>query len=78
MKPKNVLSEETVDIVFQCDAEGFPGPNVNWFKDGEVIHPSQFFVVRISPLFPCQLFSTILLPYPILDRRDEVASFGID
>ncbi len=56
--PASLVSKETMDVEFSCPAEGDPSPSVRWFKNGELITPSEYFVVRfVCPFFPICLFT---------------------
>lgn len=43
--PHHATAQETTDIEFECSAVGKPGPAVTWYKNGEVISASEYFVV---------------------------------
>ncbi|CAD5210238.1 unnamed protein product [Bursaphelenchus xylophilus] len=45
-RPVNVVKTETEDIDFECTAAGFPTPKITWFKSGEIIVPSEYFVIE--------------------------------
>jgi hypothetical protein len=44
--PRDLAMQETADAEFECLVEGKPTPRVTWLKNGEIIVPSEYFVVR--------------------------------
>ncbi|KAI6215854.1 hypothetical protein M3Y94_00434000 [Aphelenchoides besseyi] len=44
-RPVDVIAKETDDVEFECSATGQPTPRVIWTKNGEVITPSEYFVI---------------------------------
>lgn len=47
--PQDVVAKETADVEFACEAAGNPNPAVTWYKNAELIQPSEYFVVRSPP-----------------------------
>lgn len=43
--PHASLVQETNDAEFECSAEGVSNPRISWYKNGEIIIPSEYFVV---------------------------------
>ncbi|KAK0424070.1 hypothetical protein QR680_008482 [Steinernema hermaphroditum] len=50
VKPVDEVSQETNDVEMQCDATGVPTPIVSWFKNGEMLTSSEYFVIRNNRL----------------------------
>uniref|UniRef100_A0A914I476 Uncharacterized protein n=1 Tax=Globodera rostochiensis TaxID=31243 RepID=A0A914I476_GLORO len=50
IRPVDVLTQETNDVEFECVAEGVPTPRITWNKNGEVIIPSEYFVIASNKL----------------------------
>uniref|UniRef100_A0A915DZZ9 Uncharacterized protein n=1 Tax=Ditylenchus dipsaci TaxID=166011 RepID=A0A915DZZ9_9BILA len=48
--PRDETTQETSDAEFECVAEAFPKPRITWFKNGEVIVPSEYFVIGSNKL----------------------------
>uniref|UniRef100_A0A183TZB1 Ig-like domain-containing protein n=1 Tax=Toxocara canis TaxID=6265 RepID=A0A183TZB1_TOXCA len=44
-KPKDAVAQETADVELNCEASGKPGAVVSWYKNGEAIIASEYFVV---------------------------------
>uniref|UniRef100_A0AC35G7L0 Neogenin n=1 Tax=Panagrolaimus sp. PS1159 TaxID=55785 RepID=A0AC35G7L0_9BILA len=51
-KPTNKITQETSDVEFDCEIseESNPKPSVNWYKNGEKLIPSEYFVVDSGKL----------------------------
>ncbi|TKR96940.1 hypothetical protein L596_010884 [Steinernema carpocapsae] len=45
VKPVDQVSQETNDVNMQCDTTGVPTPIVSWYKNGEMLTPSEYFVI---------------------------------
>uniref|UniRef100_A0A914S5U3 Ig-like domain-containing protein n=1 Tax=Parascaris equorum TaxID=6256 RepID=A0A914S5U3_PAREQ len=50
-RPKDVVAQETTDVELDCAASGKPGAVVSWYKNGEAIIASEYFVVGYSAFF---------------------------
>uniref|UniRef100_A0A914WAK2 Neogenin n=1 Tax=Plectus sambesii TaxID=2011161 RepID=A0A914WAK2_9BILA len=48
--PRHAAAQETTDVEFECSAVGKPGPAVTWYKNGEVITASEYFVIEGTKL----------------------------
>ena len=44
------VAKETTDAEFRCEAEGEPGPAISWYKNGELIVPSEYFLIEAASL----------------------------
>uniref|UniRef100_A0A0K0FGC5 Netrin receptor DCC (inferred by orthology to a human protein) n=1 Tax=Strongyloides venezuelensis TaxID=75913 RepID=A0A0K0FGC5_STRVS len=44
------IALETKDIEIHCDAESFPKSKITWYKNGEPIIPSEYFVINYNYL----------------------------
>uniref|UniRef100_A0A914XWH9 Ig-like domain-containing protein n=1 Tax=Panagrolaimus superbus TaxID=310955 RepID=A0A914XWH9_9BILA len=51
-KPLNKITQETSDVEFDCEinSESNPKPLINWYKNGEKLIPSEYFVVDSGKL----------------------------
>jgi deleted in colorectal carcinoma protein len=51
-KPANKITQETSDVEFDCEIseESNPKPSVSWYKNGEKLIPSEYFVVDSGKL----------------------------
>uniref|UniRef100_A0A158PQE6 Neogenin-like protein n=1 Tax=Brugia pahangi TaxID=6280 RepID=A0A158PQE6_BRUPA len=49
-EPNNVVAQETMDVEFNCEASGEPGPSISWYKNGEAIIASEYFVIEATRL----------------------------
>uniref|UniRef100_A0A0M3HY64 Neogenin n=1 Tax=Ascaris lumbricoides TaxID=6252 RepID=A0A0M3HY64_ASCLU len=45
-RPKDVVAQETTDVELDCTASGKPGAVVSWYKNGEAIIASEYFVIE--------------------------------
>ncbi|VDP06732.1 unnamed protein product [Soboliphyme baturini] len=45
--PKNVTSTEANDVYLECNSSGIPQPSISWYKNGELLKPSEYFVVSV-------------------------------
>jgi len=45
--PKEQVMQETTDVEFECKTIGDPKPRVTWYKNGETIIPSEYFMTGI-------------------------------
>lgn len=43
-RPSNVNATLKSNVEFECNAYGIPRPKIQWFKNGEPIYPSNYFV----------------------------------
>ena len=43
---ENYLVEPMDEVVFECNATGIPAPNINWYRDGDLLNEA--FDSRIS------------------------------
>ncbi|EPB67161.1 immunoglobulin I-set domain protein [Ancylostoma ceylanicum] len=48
--PQSKIALETADVEFECLATGSPAPTLSWFKNGEAIIASDYFVVEPTRL----------------------------
>ncbi|VDK49439.1 unnamed protein product [Anisakis simplex] len=48
--PKSEIAQETTDVEFSCEASGKPGAVVSWYKNGEAIIASEYFVIEANRL----------------------------
>uniref|UniRef100_A0A915Q3T3 Neogenin n=1 Tax=Setaria digitata TaxID=48799 RepID=A0A915Q3T3_9BILA len=49
-EPKSIIAQETTDVEFNCEASGEPGPAIAWYKNGETIIASEYFVIEATRL----------------------------
>lgn len=49
-KPASKLAVETADVEMECAASGRPDAKISWFKNGEMIIPSEYFVIEANRL----------------------------
>ncbi|KAM3720689.1 Netrin receptor [Dirofilaria immitis] len=49
-EPNNIVAQETTDVEFNCEASGEPGPAISWYKNGEAIITSEYFVIEATRL----------------------------
>lgn len=58
--PSSIKDSETIDdrsvvvsdkVVFVCDAEGIPLPDITWFKDGAVLDPRDLSNIRYNVMY---------------------------
>ncbi|EJD75220.1 immunoglobulin I-set domain-containing protein [Loa loa] len=49
-EPNDVVAQETTDVEFNCEASGEPGPAISWYKNGETIIASEYFVIEATRL----------------------------
>ncbi|CAG9536052.1 unnamed protein product [Cercopithifilaria johnstoni] len=49
-EPNSVVAQETTDVEFNCEASGEPGPAISWYKNGEAIIASEYFVIEATRL----------------------------
>uniref|UniRef100_A0A158Q735 Neogenin-like n=1 Tax=Elaeophora elaphi TaxID=1147741 RepID=A0A158Q735_9BILA len=49
-EPNNIVAQETTDVEFNCEASGEPGPAISWYKNGETIIASEYFVIEATRL----------------------------
>lgn len=33
------------DVTFECEADGFPRPSIQWLKNGDIVIPSDYFQI---------------------------------
>uniref|UniRef100_A0A1I7ZQQ0 Down syndrome cell adhesion molecule-like protein Dscam2 n=1 Tax=Steinernema glaseri TaxID=37863 RepID=A0A1I7ZQQ0_9BILA len=50
VKPVDEVSQETNDVEMQCEAKGVPAPIVSWYKNGEMLTSSEYFVIQNNRL----------------------------
>uniref|UniRef100_A0A914DYB5 Neogenin n=1 Tax=Acrobeloides nanus TaxID=290746 RepID=A0A914DYB5_9BILA len=48
--PKEQVMQETTDVEFECKTIGDPQPRVTWYKNGETIIPSEYFMITDTKL----------------------------
>ncbi|RCN32607.1 fibronectin type III domain protein [Ancylostoma caninum] len=48
--PQSKIALETADVEFECLSTGSPAPTLSWFKNGEAIIASDYFVVEPTKL----------------------------
>ncbi|CAD6200383.1 unnamed protein product, partial [Caenorhabditis auriculariae] len=56
-RPQSKIALETADVELECLASGQPPAKVSWYKNGESIIASEYFVVEPNKFF--QLFPWI-------------------
>ncbi|CDW57851.1 Netrin receptor DCC [Trichuris trichiura] len=44
-RPENVVGLANEAITFRCEAKGYPSPAITWYKNGEVLKSSEYFMV---------------------------------
>ncbi|VDK69307.1 unnamed protein product, partial [Onchocerca ochengi] len=49
-EPNSVVAQETMDVEFNCEASGEPGPTISWYKNGETIIASEYFMIEATRL----------------------------
>ncbi|VDM63713.1 unnamed protein product [Angiostrongylus costaricensis] len=50
LRPENKVALETTDVMFECLSTGRPAPTISWFKNGEAIVASDYFVIEPTRL----------------------------
>lgn len=44
-RPKSLTAKETEDIELLCSAIGKPKPTISWYRNGEILTPSEYYQV---------------------------------
>ncbi|KAK6017525.1 immunoglobulin I-set domain protein, partial [Ostertagia ostertagi] len=50
LRPQNKVAIETTDVELECASSGRPMPTISWFKNGEAIIASDYFVIEPTRL----------------------------
>ncbi|XGW22586.1 hypothetical protein V3C99_005086 [Haemonchus contortus] len=50
VRPQSKVGIETTDIEMECSSSGSPSPTISWFKNGEAIITSDYFVIEPTRL----------------------------
>uniref|UniRef100_A0A5S6QF04 Netrin receptor DCC n=1 Tax=Trichuris muris TaxID=70415 RepID=A0A5S6QF04_TRIMR len=48
--PESAVGLAGKDVTFRCEAKGYPSPSVTWYKNGEVIKSSEYFMINETHL----------------------------
>ncbi|KHJ48881.1 fibronectin type III domain protein [Trichuris suis] len=49
-RPENVVGLANQAITFRCEAKGYPSPAITWYKNGEVLKSSEYFMINDTHL----------------------------
>ncbi|GMT00747.1 hypothetical protein PENTCL1PPCAC_22921 [Pristionchus entomophagus] len=49
-RPQDIVAVETTDVELECFSSGRPSPTLSWFKNGEMLIPSEYFVIEANKL----------------------------